>query len=178
MRSLYFHSIYYYIFTVYIKTEDPQHGLLRWLCGKEAACHAGEVGPIPGSGRSPGEGNGNPLQYSCLENSMDRGAWRATVHGVALEWLNNNNYPQHAFQIQWKSIRSYLCTSVTQTQAFVLFRCLSIQKAKGSITWLLLNSLCELCGWIFSSAGQLFVLGSGEKNGLNCWGFHRFFQIA
>ena len=38
---------------------------------------------IPGSGRSPGEGNGNPLQYSCLENSMDRGAWRTTVHGVA-----------------------------------------------------------------------------------------------
>ena len=42
-----------------------------------------DQGLIPGSGRSPGEGNGNPLQYSCLENSMDRGAWRATVHGVA-----------------------------------------------------------------------------------------------
>ena len=44
---------------------------------------AGETGLIPGPGRSPGGGNGNPLQYSCLENSMDRGAWRATVHGVA-----------------------------------------------------------------------------------------------
>ena len=43
----------------------------------------GDAGLIPGSGRSPGEGNGNPLQYSCLENSMDRGAWQATVHGVA-----------------------------------------------------------------------------------------------
>ena len=42
-----------------------------------------DLGLIPGSGRSPGEGNGNPLQYSCLENSMDRGAWWATVHGVA-----------------------------------------------------------------------------------------------
>ena len=42
-----------------------------------------DVGSIPGSGRSPGEGNGNPLQYSCLENSTDRGAWWATVHGVA-----------------------------------------------------------------------------------------------
>ena len=42
-----------------------------------------DVGSIPGSGRSPGEGNGNPLQYSCLENYMDRGAWWATVHGVA-----------------------------------------------------------------------------------------------
>ena len=46
-------------------------------------CDAGDVGLIPGSGRSPGEGNGNPLQYSCLENPMDGGAWRATlVHGV------------------------------------------------------------------------------------------------
>ena len=43
----------------------------------------GDLGLIPGSGRSPGEGNGNPLQYSCLENPMDRGAWWATVHGVA-----------------------------------------------------------------------------------------------
>ena len=48
--------------------------------GKESACNAGDLGLIPGSGRSPGEGNGNPLQYSCLENSMDRGAWQATVH--------------------------------------------------------------------------------------------------
>ena len=51
--------------------------------GKESACNAGDPGPIPGSGRSPGEGNGYPLQYSCLENPMDRGAWRATVLGVA-----------------------------------------------------------------------------------------------
>ena len=43
-----------------------------------------DLGSIPGVGRSPGVGNGNPLQYSCLENSMDRGAWRATVHGVAM----------------------------------------------------------------------------------------------
>ena len=51
--------------------------------GKEYACNEGDPGLIPGSGRSPGEGNGSPLQYSCLENSMDRGAWRAIVHGVA-----------------------------------------------------------------------------------------------
>ena len=49
---------------------------------KESACNAGDLGSIPGSGRSPGEGNGNPLQNSCLENSMDRGAQRTTVHGV------------------------------------------------------------------------------------------------
>ena len=51
--------------------------------GKEPACNAGDLGSIPGSGRSPGEGNVNPLQYSCLENSMDRGGWWAIVHGVA-----------------------------------------------------------------------------------------------
>ena len=50
---------------------------------KASACNGGEVGSIPGLGRSPGEGNGNPLQYSCLENPMDGGAWWATVHGVA-----------------------------------------------------------------------------------------------
>ena len=52
-------------------------------CGKEFACNAGDLGLISGSGRSPGEGNGNPLQYSCLENSTDRGAWQGTVCGVA-----------------------------------------------------------------------------------------------
>ena len=51
--------------------------------GKASACNAGDLGSIPGSGRSPGEGNGNPHQYSCLENSMDGGAWWATVHGAA-----------------------------------------------------------------------------------------------
>ena len=50
--------------------------------GKESACNAGDLGSIPGSGRSPGEGNSNPLQYSGLENPMDRGAWQATVHGI------------------------------------------------------------------------------------------------
>ena len=49
---------------------------------KESACNAEDPGSIPGLGRSPGEGNDSPLQYSCLENPMDRGAWRATVHGV------------------------------------------------------------------------------------------------
>ena len=53
---------------------------------KASAYNAGDLGLIPGSGRSPGEGNGNPLQYSCLENPMDGGAWWATVHGVAKSW--------------------------------------------------------------------------------------------
>ena len=54
--------------------------------GKESACSAGYSGLIPGSGRSPEEGNGNPLLYSCLENPMDKGAWQATVHGVSKSW--------------------------------------------------------------------------------------------
>ena len=56
-------------------------GLLDGLDGKASACSAGDLDSIPGLGRSPGEGNGNPLQYSWLENPMDKGAWRATVHG-------------------------------------------------------------------------------------------------
>ena len=54
--------------------------------GKASACNAGDQGSIPGSGRSPGEGNGNPCQYPCLEIPMDRGAWWATVHGVTKSW--------------------------------------------------------------------------------------------
>ena len=50
--------------------------------GKESVCSAGDLGSVPGLGRSSGEGTGYPLQYSCLKNSMDRGAWWATVHGV------------------------------------------------------------------------------------------------
>ena len=61
--------------------------LSRWLSGKNNpsanAGDAGDMGSIPGSGRYPRGGNGNPLQYSCLENSMDRGTWWATVHGVS-----------------------------------------------------------------------------------------------
>ena len=61
-------------------------GLLRWLRGKETACDAedaGDPGSITGLGRSPEGGHGNPLQYSCLENPMDRRAWQAAVHGVS-----------------------------------------------------------------------------------------------
>ena len=59
--------------------------------GEESACSAGDLGSIPGSGRSPGEENGYPLQCSCLENSMDRGAWWATVHGVSKGWTRLND---------------------------------------------------------------------------------------
>ena len=61
----------------------PYKGFPGGSDSKESTYHAENLALIPGSGRSPGEGNGNPLQASCLENSVDRGAWRATVHGVA-----------------------------------------------------------------------------------------------
>ena len=78
-----------------IKNESEK-GLPWWCGGKESVCSAGEAGSIPGWGRSSGEGNNKPLQYSCLGNPMDRGAWWATVNGVAkqldtTEGLNNNN---------------------------------------------------------------------------------------
>ena len=60
--------------------------------GKASACSVGDLGLIPGLGRSPGEGNGNPLQYSCLENPMDGGAWWVTVHGVAKSWTRLSDF--------------------------------------------------------------------------------------
>ena len=68
----------------------------RWLSGKEPVCNAGDLSLIPGLGRSPGEGNDNPLQYSCLGNPMNRGTWWSTIYGVAqsrtrLKWLSSRN---------------------------------------------------------------------------------------
>ena len=62
------------------------HGFPCGSEGKVSACNAGDLGSIPGSGRTPGGGKGNPLQYSCLENPTDRGAWQATVHGLTKSW--------------------------------------------------------------------------------------------
>ena len=65
--------------------------------GKESACNAGDPGSIPESGKSPGERNGNPFQYSCLENPMDRGTWQATVHGVTTVRHNLVTKPPSTF---------------------------------------------------------------------------------
>ena len=83
------------------------------MAGKESACSVGDLGSIPGSGRSPGGGNGNPLQYSGLENPMDRGAWWATVHGVTKSQTQLSN--SHLFTFtplenteQYKDYRNLL----------------------------------------------------------------------
>ena len=79
--------------------------------GEESAWNAGAPGTIPGSRRSPGGGNGNPLQYSCLENSMDRGAWQATVHGVSKSqtWLSDWHFiTQYYFKKMFAQIIPFL----------------------------------------------------------------------
>ena len=77
---------------------------------KASACPGGDLSSIPGLGRSPGEGNGNPLQYSCLENPMDGGAWWVTVHGVAKSrrWLSDFTFKQYCLN----NMRSLLWTLV------------------------------------------------------------------
>ena len=77
--SFFFFAEYYLTVGIYTPTVKYIYG---GSDGKASACNAGDPGSIPGLERSSGEGNGNPLQYLCLENSMDKGAWRAIVHGV------------------------------------------------------------------------------------------------
>ena len=79
--------------------------------GKASAYNAGDLGSIPGSGRSPGKGNGNPLQYSCLENSVDGGAWQATVHGVA---KNRTRLSDFTFT-ETHTTESFCCTAEINT---------------------------------------------------------------
>ena len=78
---------------------------------KNPAANAGDIrdtGSIPGSGRSPGGGPSNPLQYSCLENPMDRGAWWATVHGVAKSWTQMKQLNTHIHTHTYMHIYNYL----------------------------------------------------------------------
>ena len=74
-------------------------GFLGGSDGKESACNAGDAGSIPGSVRSPGEGNSYPLQYSCLENSMDIGTWQATIHRVTVRHYYVTNTHAHTHTV-------------------------------------------------------------------------------
>ena len=79
---MFFWNLYYYLIlrVSFLNIDKLISGLPWWLSGKNPPANAGDAGSIRGSGRSPGEGNGNPLQCSCLGNPMDRGAYRAIVH--------------------------------------------------------------------------------------------------
>ena len=90
-------------------------GLSRWLSDKESTCQAGDAGSIPRLGISSGEGNGNPFQYSCLENPMDRGAWWAIVHGVTKiwTWLNTHTHTPHSrLSLSFSFLEAAIITNV------------------------------------------------------------------
>ena len=91
--------------------------------GKTSAYNAGDPGSIPGQGRSPGEGNGNPLQYYCLENPMNREAWQSTVHGVAKSWTRLSDFTSlyrivvHIESSSGEAVSSVPSTSVNSKQS-------------------------------------------------------------
>ena len=91
--------------------------------GKASACNVGDLGSIPGLGRSPGEGNGNPLQYSCLENPMDGEAWWATVHGVAKSQTRLSDFTSLHFStfIFWDVFQGFLSSVYSDVKDIVFF---------------------------------------------------------
>ena len=92
--------------------------LPRWCSGKESTRQCGDTEDtvsIPGSGRSPGAGNGNPLQHSCLENSTDRGAWQATIHGVTKSWTRLSTHTHtHTLHV------THMCMCIIYESVYVL----------------------------------------------------------
>ena len=95
--------------------------------GKESACSAGDLSLIHGSGRCPEEANGYPLQYSCLENSMDRGTWRAIVHGVAKSWTWLSDQHTHIHKLMRKFIIKLIFYEIFQITSFHIFILICIQ---------------------------------------------------
>ena len=88
-------------------------GFLNGTASKESSCDAGDRGSIPGLGRSPGEGNGNPPQYSCLKNSMDRGAWQDRVHGVDSAIKTNKCL---SVVVRWMNLDPIIQSEVSQKE--------------------------------------------------------------
>ena len=108
---------------------------------KASASNVGDQGSIPGSGRSPGERNGYPLQYSCLENTMYRGSWQATVHGVAKSWTQLSDFTSLHFIIR--------NTSYTVTQKYSF---------NTSLFLVVLNHHCSWEGFLWLCGSGLFVV--------------------
>ena len=95
-------GVYFLLFKI-LSDIKQSGGFPRSSVGKEYACNAGDLGSIPGLGRCPGKGNGNPLRYSCLENPTDRGAWQATVHGVTRVRYDLTTKPQTKWKIAYEN---------------------------------------------------------------------------
>ena len=96
---------------------------------KISAHHVGDPGSIPGLGRSTGEGNGNPLQYSCLENPMDRGVWRATVHGVAKSRTQLSEFT--FFHLNFPNLEPVCCSMTGSNCCFLT--CIQISQEAGKV---------------------------------------------
>ena len=135
------------------------------LDGKESTCNVGDLGSIPGLGRSPGGGHDNPLQYSFLENHMDRGAWWAAVHGVAKGWTWLSDHAQHSTLPQclvhcW-AFPSFILVPHDLCDSYVDF----IFKNLSTTLVFYENSLC----WWSCSFSQIFPLSH-----FTCtWGNHK-----
>ena len=104
--------------------------------GKESTYNRGDPSSIPGSGRSPGGEHSNPLQYSCLENSMDRGAWQAIVHGVAKRIVGLLMFQMHS-----KEIQLYIYTYISFQ---IIFHCRLLQDIDYSSLRCSVNLCCLL----------------------------------
>ena len=126
------------------------------LVVKNTPANAGDtrdVGSIPGSGRSPGEGNGNPLQYSCLGNLTNRGAWRATVHGVARNWtqLSDKTATDLFIWIVRKMVPAYMPACNVWEYLFPV----------SLLIWLLLFKKDD--GWMASSTQWTWIWANSRK---------------
>ena len=128
------------------------HQLLGFPGGSEvkaSACNAEDWGSIPGSGRSPGEGNGNPLQYSCLESPMDGGAWWAIVHGVAKSQTRLSDF---TFTFTFHQLLVEGCSRVVSISPLTFLNC-HVRKHRGqSRCWLPKNTLRQRDGMLGSGS--------------------------
>ena len=138
------------IFLLVIGWEFPQ-GFPSSSDGKESACNAGDTGSIPGLGRSPGEGNGNPLQYSCPKNPMERGAWWATVCGVSKSGTRLNS------TFTFRSYRQFFASWPPQTvhNLNVFLSC----RPPG-----LCLSACPFCDWWRKDSAFEALMWLGEAH--------------
>ena len=123
--------------------------LPRWLNGKESACQAGDMGWIPGWRRFPREGNGSPLQYSCLGNPMERGAWQATVHVVARVWHHLVTKPQ---PLRYTGVKLKICSRAKQKEIKQTRQ--DLDNCAKAPLWGAMRVLCSIFTfenvWIFS----------------------------